>query len=446
MDQVRHYTQPPVTNVPPPPNWAQSSGQNNIQQNPLAQLFPVFSQSDFERTRNTARAIPLPSDTNLWDIVDPAERERYLGPMGWRITPDAMQRYFGAGNRENVFGSVSGAEFGPEASWTDTNYWPEFDEQGNLTGMTIKTGQNAGTFVPYVAGPDGTFTPDFSQASQRGYKTNDRAGNIALGLGALGLFGPALMAGMGGAAPATGGAAASGGGTTAPWLPSNAAAGVGGGMSVPGAGGGMSIPGSGIYGGAAAGAAAASSLPSWLQTATTLGRGFSTLANLLGPRGIGGAIHDRNAMDRTGRGLQDLFNRMYEGASPYLERLRESYENPQAFLSSPEFTSGRDIYKNSIDRQAARAGTLANPTQREILLDKYGMQAMQDYRRGLIQSAEPYLGMARASLPGWQQGMAMENWKNSPWGEAFQRIGQIDWTKTGKDLADAWKIISGWFS
>jgi len=86
-----------------------------------------------------------------------------------------MQRYFQAGDRGNVMA-------GPQGTFTDVNYWPEFDGDGNLTGLTIKSGKREGTYVPYVKGPGGTFVPDPSRAFLREYYTNNGDGHRMLGI------------------------------------------------------------------------------------------------------------------------------------------------------------------------------------------------------------------------------------------------------------------------
>ena len=77
-----------------------------------------------------------------------------------------MQRHFRAGDRGDVMA-------GPSNQWTDTNYWPEFDANGNLTGLTIKTDKREGTFVPYVKAGDGSFVPSPERAALRPYVTNN---------------------------------------------------------------------------------------------------------------------------------------------------------------------------------------------------------------------------------------------------------------------------------
>lgn len=93
----------------------------------------------------------------------------WVGRSPFGISQAAMQRHFRAGDRGNVMA-------GPFGGFQDANFWPEFDGNGNLTGLTVKTGKYEGTYVPYVKGPGGAFVPDPCGAYLRGYNTNNGDG------------------------------------------------------------------------------------------------------------------------------------------------------------------------------------------------------------------------------------------------------------------------------
>jgi len=106
---------------------------------------------------------------------DNGSQLEWVGRSPFGLSQSAMQRHFHAGDRGNV---MAGAQGG----FTDVNYWPEFDGDGNLTGLTIKSGKREGTCVPYVKGPGGIFTPDPSRAFLREYYTNNGDGHRMLGM------------------------------------------------------------------------------------------------------------------------------------------------------------------------------------------------------------------------------------------------------------------------
>lgn len=93
----------------------------------------------------------------------------WVGRSPFGISQAAMQRHFRAGDRGNVMA-------GPFGGFQDTNFWPEFDGNGDLTGLTVKTGKYEGAYVPYVKGRGGAFVPDPCGAFLREYNTNNGDG------------------------------------------------------------------------------------------------------------------------------------------------------------------------------------------------------------------------------------------------------------------------------
>lgn len=81
--------------------------------------------------------------------------------------------------------------------------------------------------------------------------------------------------------------------------------------------------------------------------------------------------------------LQDLYNAAQARRQPVLDRLNESYTNPDSFYNSNQWKGLSSVYQNSIDRKAAAAGRLSNPTDREVLMQQHAMKALEDYRSGL---------------------------------------------------------------
>lgn len=97
----------------------------------------------------------------------------WVGRSPFGISQAAMQRHFRAGDRGNVMA-------GPFGGFQDNNFWPEFDGNGDLTGLTVKTGKYEGAFVPYRKGHGGAFVPDPCGAFLRPYNTNNGDGLRAL--------------------------------------------------------------------------------------------------------------------------------------------------------------------------------------------------------------------------------------------------------------------------
>lgn len=92
--------------------------------------------------------------------------EEWVNKSPFGISKDAMQRHFRAGDRGDVMA-------GPKNTYTDNNFWPEFDPSGDLSGLTIKTSERNGTYVPYIKGPNNEFTPDPGSSEIRRYYTNN---------------------------------------------------------------------------------------------------------------------------------------------------------------------------------------------------------------------------------------------------------------------------------
>jgi hypothetical protein len=85
----------------------------------------------------------------------------------------------------------------------------------------------------------------------------------------------------------------------------------------------------------------------------------------------------------TFRGLNDLASRVEQQRQPYIDRLRESYTNPNAYLESPEYKALAAVRGNQLNRGAAQSGRLANDVDREVLMQQHAQKGLSDYRQGL---------------------------------------------------------------
>jgi hypothetical protein len=139
----------------------------------------------------------------------------------------------------------------------------------------------------------------------------------------------------------------------------------------------------------------------------------------------------------------------YEGLQdPYNMRLRASYDNPNTFYDSNQWKGLESVYQNSIDRNAATKGNLANPTDRERLLQAYGMKELENYRNGLRGDVNAYDPSKFQDM--YKEGAKTEVGANTGmWAQAgrtnpTQVINDI--TSGVKSAKDIWDLVSGWFS
>lgn len=97
------------------------------------------------------------------------------------------------------------------------------------------------------------------------------------------------------------------------------------------------------------------------------------LSGVLGARNqynFGQALLDRAAEATPNRGF-------YEGL------LRQTYENPGAYLQSPEYQAAQDIVHNKLQRSDAAGGRLANDIGRQTTLQNHALSSLGQYRQGL---------------------------------------------------------------
>jgi hypothetical protein len=98
---------------------------------------------------------------------------------------------------------------------------------------------------------------------------------------------------------------------------------------------------------------------------------------------VGGGIYSDHQNRNAFEGLNDYFSRMEQERAPYQQKLTESYTNPNAYLTSPEYQALAAVRGNQLNRGAAKAGRLANDVDREVLMQQHAQKALGDYRSGL---------------------------------------------------------------
>lgn len=224
-------------------------------------------------------------------------------------------------------------------------------------GAVVGAGVAGGAYY----GDGGTTTAGSLGAVDAGaISTEAAAGEIAAGSAANAAFDPALAGGAGSVGSNFGGGGATLGGA------GNAAA--------TGAGFNLFDPdtwsGDGISGGIS-------------DFLTGGGDGFN-LGNLAG---LIGANYDYQARQRDRDELREMFRPYREGGIDYMNRLNETYDNPNSYLEGPEHQAIQNTVHNQISRADASRGHNANSLGRQAKLQELAMTNLGTYRSGLSQTA-----------------------------------------------------------
>jgi hypothetical protein len=171
--------------------------------------------------------------------------------------------------------------------------------------------------------------------------------------------------------------------------------------------------------------------------------------NSNGLLGLLSAIYGARQSREYANMLRQIAGQMQEQASPYINKLRESYENPNAYLQSPEMQAILNLEANRLAGIDAAQGRLSNDINRTAKLQQLAQSRLADYRRGLQQSIERiYQPLAVASLFREAAGRQANAWQGIPQffgaggsaGNVWNDIKNI--IDTGKDI---WDVISGWW-
>lgn len=396
--------------------------------------------------------------------------------------------------------------------------WTPREGSDNLWNLMVKSGDKEGSQVAYGL-KDGYYQPiEGSQASQY-WDTNSSFQNssllkmlaLAVGANMIPSGGPvpgtetagATLGGTGGSLPAgfdsmgqlLQGASTTGGtplvngigtgfggvgattGTMGSILPTSAA--VGGLGAIPGVGTALDMggianylggPGAGMPTGGGApptGGGSGTQSPSILDSIKQLfggggsggtggtggtgtgGQNFSNLANLLS------AWYSRNAMSGYSDEMRNLATAMQNQANPYMQKLEQSYTDPNAYFNSPDVKARLELESNRLTGIDAQKSRLSNPIERDMLLQKYSAKDIGDYRSGLQNSIRSvYTPDSIAKLYG--TAFANDAAKNSAlvgatgnWlagGGAGQNTNVWDQISGAIDAGeDIWDSISSWF-
>jgi hypothetical protein len=181
------------------------------------------------------------------------------------------------------------------------------------------------------------------------------------------------------------------------------------------------------------------------------GGGMGSLLDL-----ISGYMGNKNLKDYAGN-AKEPYSDAVGRQKPFLDQLLASYQDPNTFYNSNQWKGLESVYQNSIDRDAAKSGRLANPTDREVLLQQHAMKGLEDYRRGLAGAAgitnpaqflSPYSeGIKAEASAGAQAGLnaalgRMRTGGGTP--NDFQNVIKTI-TDAGSTVEDIWDFVSGWF-
>jgi len=172
---------------------------------------------------------------------------------------------------------------------------------------------------------------------------------------------------------------------------------------------------------------------------------------------IGGGLYSADQNRDYFHNLQDMYSRREQDRQPFLDRLRESYENPNAYLESPEYKAIAGIEENKLTRGAARTGRLANSTDRDVLMQAHAQKGLGDYRKGLNSDLQA-LDVAKynnifqeaqnaqrmANMPIWAAGgYGAGGGGGNPYGQAAQWA----WDNVSWDDVSSWgDTVAGWFA
>lgn len=404
---------------------------------------------DPQRSRELYGAGSRYGDWTQWSLTDLNGGVGNGGGFGFALDPGGFDGMLKVGDKEGARFryTLKDGQYVPE--YLGNQYWnSNNDNTGDFTALAMVLG---GVAAGALGGAAGTAAGGAGGAGA----TGGWAGMGLVDASAAGL--PASSGGWWGAAEGLG---SLGGGSSlgnlagfdAPW-PTGMTEGMGGGGAGLGNLGGFDAPWpSGMSPGTSP------SSTSWLDI---LKKGSGALSSLTGNSGSSGgnsglldllsAAYSANRNRDFADKLMEPYNYYRDQQNPFIDMLKKSYTEPDSFYGSNQYQGLKDVYQNQIDRTAAKQGRLSNPTDREVLLQKHAMSAMEDYRKGLATSVGATSPMQALQMYG--TGAGYDSFSNTPFfGAAGYNGGTKSVTdilgslgKLGSTATDVWDKISGWF-
>lgn len=323
---------------------------------------------------------------------------------------DYAQREFMPTSREDYLAGIKDPTKSGEYRLSDgqfstahANYGLMVNPDGSFT-RRVKVGDKDSVEVPYTQQADGSWVPDWQKAqagswdTNRGLKSDLRGMATVLGAAAGGYLANSagvfdgITNAMNGAFPGVAGAA-EGASAATPGLVELGGGGAGFTGSTAATGGATSLS-------ALPGAGTASGGGSFLELLKEYGpKAYELVAGSPGQDGKGGSrgiidllagyYSSQQNKDLSGN-LKGMYSDQRGLQNPYNDLLRASYQDPNVFYNSNQWKGLESVYQNKIDRQAAKGGTIANPTDRERLLQNYAMQELERFRGGLKDAVNAY--------------------------------------------------------
>lgn len=388
---------------------------------------------------------------------------------------DYAQREFMPTSREDYLAGIKDPTKSGEYRLSDgqfstahANYGLMVNPDGSFT-RRVKVGDKDSVEVPYTQQADGSWVPDWQKAqagswdTNRGLKSDLRGMATVLGAAAGGYLANSagvfdgITNAMNGAFPGVAGAA-EGASAATPGLVELGGGGAGYTGSVAATGGATSLSALPGAAGSTLGGGSITELltkygPKVLGALTQMGGGSGEGGKGGGGPGIldllGGYYSGQQMKDYSGN-MKEIYSNLLNRQDQFRNQLLKSYEDPNQFYGSNQWKGLESVYQNSIDRNAAKGGTLANPTDRERLLQSYAMKEMENYRGGLRQAA----GMTNPenALDALAKGYQAEAYANlGPWATASRggtgSVGNIVNTITSgaKTAGEIWDFLKDFF-
>lgn len=169
------------------------------------------------------------------------------------------------------------------------------------------------------------------------------------------------------------------------------------------------------------------------------GGDLSSILNSLINLGTGYYGSQQNK-DHSGN-LKRIYDERAALQKPYLDQLLQSYQDPNSFYNSNQYKGLADVYQNQIDRQAGSTGRLANPTDREVLLQQHALKELNNYRQGLtdqIKATSP-----DNYINAYQKGLEVEANANNPFIAGIGKTGSGSAGTSGNSIQDVTNVIDG---
>ena len=147
--------------------------------------------------------------------------------------------------------------------------------------------------------------------------------------------------------------------------------------------------------------------------------GMSGIGKIASPilKGVGGILGAQEASQNKSQ-LQDMMNQMQNRNQFYNQQLQQTYQNPQAYLASPEAQALRSAAGQKIAREDARTGRRGQYVAAMNQLNQQMLGNLGNYRKGLAGLVGPQYDQQQLAL---QRALMSQ----SPTGNFMAGLGSI---------------------